>query len=121
MSIKFCRRFRPVSSAIEGLHASRKTMMPSLLGLALAAFWVGRWSNSEHTVKAQSGGTPLIQIQAVRGDSSLTVYYPDLKKLFVYQTPFVGAPTWGCSYSIQLSSPGGNVQRDPCPNPGQKF
>jgi hypothetical protein len=32
----------------------------------------------------------------------------------VYQNPFVGLPTWPCSYSIQLSEPGGKVERQPC-------
>jgi hypothetical protein len=43
------------------------------------------------------------------------VYYPSLKKLFVYQ-PFAGPPTWNCAYSIQLSAPGGTVERKACGN-----
>ena len=88
---------------------------------ALIAFLTGRWGISSRVVRADSTGSSFIQVQTVKGDSSLTVYYPDLNKLFVYQTPFVGAPTWGCAYSIQLSTPGGDIFRRPCANPGQKF
>ncbi len=86
---------------------------------ALAAFAIGRWSNSPTTVKADSGDTPQIEVRPIGGDSSLTVYYPNLNKLFVYQNPFVGLPKWSCSYSVQLSTPGGTIERKPCGNSAQ--
>jgi hypothetical protein len=86
---------------------------------ALAAFAVARWSISHTTVKADSIETPQIEVRPIGGDTSLTVYYPSLNKLFVYQNPFVGRPTWSCSYSIQLSTPGGSIERKPCSNSGQ--
>jgi hypothetical protein len=92
-----------------------------ILALALAAFTAGRWSTSNTKVKADSSESPSISVQAIRGDSSLTLYYPSLNKLFVYQSPFVGMPTWGRSYSVQLSTPGGKIERQPCSNAGQQF
>ena len=89
--------------------------------LALAVFIAGRWSGSMVRVSADSTDSPQIQVRPVAGDSSLIVYYPKLNKFFVYQNPFVGLPTWGCAYSIQLSTPGGTVQRQPCSNPGSQF
>jgi hypothetical protein len=83
---------------------------------ALAAFIAGRWSSSNASVKADSMETPQIEIRPIGGDSSLTVYYPSLNKLFVYQNPFVGLPKWSCSYSVQLSTPGGPIERQPCSN-----
>jgi hypothetical protein len=83
---------------------------------ALIAFGLGRWTQSASLVRADSGGTPAIDLHAVTGSTSLTVFYPNLNKLFVYQNPFVGLPTWSCSYSVQLSTPGGKVEREPCPN-----
>lgn len=98
----------------------QKTTVLALTGMVLAAFLAGRWSESSKAVKADSVESPRIQVQPIRGDTSLTVFYPSINKVFVYQTPFVGLPKWGCSYSIQLSStPGGPVDREPCPNPGQ--
>ncbi len=108
----------------NGAASAWRAKMSTILNFAMmafAAFLIGRWTASSRAVKAASGGSPQIQVQAIRGDSSLTVYYPDLNKLFVYQTPFVGLPNWGCAYSVQLSTPGGNIDREPCPNPGQKF
>jgi hypothetical protein len=87
-----------------------------IIGTALTAFTAGRWSGINRSVKADSGDNPYIQVQSIRGDTSLTVYYPSLNKLFVYQTPFVGLPTWRCAYSVQLSTPGGKVNRQSCPN-----
>jgi hypothetical protein len=91
------------------------------IAITLAAFLAGRWSNSNTSVRADSGASPQIEVRPIGGDSSLTVYYPNLNKLFVYQNPFVGLPKWNCSYSIQLSEPGGQIERKPCSNPGQLF
>ena len=99
----------------------KKTQLLVVTTITLAAFAIGRWSSPTAKVRADSDGSPVIQVQPIRGDSSLTVYYPGLNKLFVYQTPFVGASRWGCSYSVQLSSPGGTIDRQPCPNPGQQL
>lgn len=92
-----------------------------IMAAALGAFLVGRWSTLTTSVLADSAGTPQIEVRPIGGDSSLTVFYPGINKLFVYQTPFVGMPSWSCSYSIQLSTPGGKIDRQPCPNPGQLF
>ena len=84
--------------------------------LCLAAFEAGRWTGAFQTVKADATPSPQIDVRQVDGSTSLVVYYPDLKKMFFYQ-PFAGAPTWPCAYSIQLSTPGGKVDRQPCPSP----
>ena len=88
-----------------------KYLAPFLFGVT--AYLAGLCSSSIRTVKADSPGSPTFQIQAIRGDSGLTVYYPGLNKLFVYQNPFAGLPSWGCAYSIQLSTPGGKITRQP--------
>ena len=90
-----------------------------VIAVALAAFLAGRWSSFNTGVRADSGAAPQIEVRPIGGDSSLTVYYPNLNKLFVYQNPFVGLPKWNCSYSIQLSTPGGQIERQPCSNPRQ--
>src|SRR5690349_18058445 len=94
-----------------------------LIAVAASTGWflAGRWSALDKTVLADSAGTPQIEIRPVGGDSSLTVFYPGMNKLFVYQNPFVGLPTWNCAYSVQLSTPGGKVERQPRPCPGQQF
>ncbi len=100
---------------------SHKSMFVASCAVGLIAFLAGYCSRPMPSVKAQSTESPTITVQTVRGDTGLTVYYPSLKKFYVYQTPFVGLPTWNCSYSIQLSTPGGSIQRQPCPTSGQAF
>jgi hypothetical protein len=99
----------------------RPNMFLIVLCVALAAFIVGRWARPGASVKADSGNSPQIEIRPVSGDSSLIVYYPTENKFFVYQNPFVGLPTWGCAYSIQLSTPGGRINRQPCSKTSQDF
>jgi hypothetical protein len=99
----------------------RRTTCLAFAAIALFAYLAGYWSHPMTTAIADSGETPLITVQAVRGDTGLTVYYPSLKKFFVYQSPFVGLPSWNCAYSIQLSTPGGPIEREPCPATGQVF
>jgi hypothetical protein len=98
-----------------------KTTFFAFVAVGLAAFLAGSWSDSIMRVKADSTDSPRIEVQPIRGDTALTVYYPSLNKMFVYQNPFVGLPSWGCSYSIQLSTPGGNIVRQPCSDAGQKY
>jgi hypothetical protein len=99
----------------------QKTQLLVVTAITLAAFTVGRWSSPAAKVRADSAGSPMIQVQPIRGDSSLTVYYPGINKLFVYQNPFVGSSSWNCSYSVQLSGPGERINRQPCPNAGQQL
>ena len=82
--------------------------------IVLAAFLAGRWTRSGNSVKADSGDTPQVEVREVTAGTSLVVHYPSLKKVFVYQNPFVGLPKWSCSYSVQLSTPGGDIVRQPC-------
>ena len=99
----------------------KTTLFLMFIAVGAGSFLAGRWGALTRSVLADSGGTPQIEIRPVAGDSSLTVFYPGMNKLFVYQNPFVGLPTWNCAYSIQLSTPGGKIERQPCPSPGQQF
>ena len=92
----------------------KQTAALLFFAVALMGYIAGRWSTGNHEVKANSDANPQIEVRPIAGDTSLTVFYPGLNKLFVYQNPFVGMPTWQCSYAIQLSTPGGKVKRQPC-------
>ncbi len=85
-----------------------------LVLIVVVAFFGGRWTRSGGSVKADSGEIPQVEVREVTGSSSLVVYYPSSKKIFVYQNPFVGLPKWSCAYSVQLSTPGGVIERQPC-------
>jgi hypothetical protein len=101
---------------VEQLKEENMTRNYLLMAVAvtLLAFGIGRWAGSSGVVRADSGDAQ-IDVRQIDGSSSLVVYYPSLKKLFVYQ-PFAGPPTWNCAYSIQLSAPGGTVERKACGN-----
>lgn len=83
--------------------------------IAATAFLAGRWFPFNRSVKADTGDSPQVEVREVTGGSSLILYYPNLKKIYVYQNPFVGLPVWPCSYSVQIGTPGGTVDREPCP------
>ncbi len=87
----------------------------AVIAVGLASFIGGRWSRADRIVRADSGDSPQIDVRQITGSTSMVVYYPNLKKAYVYQSPFVGLPTWPCAYSIQLSTPGGTIDRQPCP------
>ena len=101
---------------------SRKTPLSGRLRVAfilvltsVLSFLAGRWSRPGTSVHADSGSAAQIEVRDINGGSSLVVFYPNLNKVFVYATPFVGLPTWQCAYSFQLSTPGGSINRQPCP------
>lgn len=97
-----------------------KTWLPGI-ALTLGAFILGRSSSPSLHVSADSGDAPQVSVRPVGGDSSLIVYYPKLNKVYIYQSPFIGAPKWNCAYSIQLSTAGGTIEREQCPNPSLQF
>lgn len=92
----------------------KTNLMLIVLCVAVVTFSLGRFAGAYGVVRADSTESPQIDIRQISGGSSLVVYYPDLKKMFVYQ-PFAGQPIWPCQYSIQLSTPGGAVERQACP------
>ncbi|WP_321474087.1 hypothetical protein [uncultured Paludibaculum sp.] len=80
--------------------------------VAAAGFEAGRLAAPASRVRADDE-MPQVDVRPVGAGTNLVVYYPTLKKMFFYQ-PFVGQPTWGCQYAIQLSTPGGTVERSQC-------
>lgn len=58
----------------------QKTEILFVAAITLAAFIVGRWSSPATEVRADSAGSPVIQVQPIRGDSSLAVSYPGLNR-----------------------------------------
>jgi hypothetical protein len=83
--------------------------------ISLLSFVAGRSSLLNTKVRADSGGAAEIEVRDINGGSSLVVFYPSINKVFVYANPFAGSSTWPCAYSFQLSTPGGAINRQPCP------
>ncbi|MBV8073165.1 MAG: hypothetical protein JO270_24915 [Acidobacteriaceae bacterium] len=95
--------------------ASIRSILTVVLAVLLA-FLAGRWSGSDAHVRAAGGDPPQIEVRDINGGTSLVIFYPTEKKVYVYQTPFVGLPNWPCAYSFTLGAPGAPINRQPCPS-----
>ncbi|MGA3346914.1 MAG: hypothetical protein ABSC76_18820 [Terracidiphilus sp.] len=88
-------------------------------GLALlGVLALGCWLGAVGTVKASSNGaTPgdvQFQLAGVNETSSLLVYHPETKTVYVYQGATTGNSNLQCSFKFQLGAPGGAIRRTNC-------
>lgn len=86
----------------------------ALFGVLALGFWLG----AGRTVNA-SGGEPGIgdvefQLTSVSPSSSLLVYQPGTKTVYVYQGATTGNSALQCSFMFQLERPGDVIRRIPC-------
>ena len=82
---------------------------------------VGLWLGSTPTVKAasyQPRGDVQFQLAGVNERSSLLVYQPGSKTLYVYQGATTGNSKVQCSFIFQIGRPGSAIHRENCA-PGQ--
>jgi hypothetical protein len=91
-----------------------KEVLPVLAILALA-YWLGVTRPAKSTVYAANQDDPQFQLTTVNQSSSLLVYQPDTKTIYVYQGATTGSSAVQCSFKFQLGKPGGVIQRVPCP------
>jgi len=86
----------------------------ALVGVLALGFWLG----AGRTVKASSydtGGAGVqFQLAGVNERSSLLVYQPGTKTVFVYQGATTGNSALQCSFMFQLDRPGAVIRRVPC-------
>lgn len=85
----------------------------ALAGVLALGFWLG----SARTAKADSygsGGDVLFQLAGVSEHSSLLVYQPGSKTVYVYQGATTGNSSLQCSYMFQLDRPGSTIHRINC-------
>ncbi len=88
-------------------------------GLALIAMVaLGFWLGASRTVRASSGesgvGDVQFQLTSVSPSSSLLVYQPRTKTVFVYQGATTGNSALQCSFMFQLDRPGDVIRRVSC-------
>lgn len=85
----------------------------AIVGLLAVGYWLG----SSRPVKAASysGGDVSFQLTGVNETSSLLVYQPGTKTVYVYRGATVGSGTVQCSFKYLLGTPGGAIQRVNCP------
>jgi len=91
-------------------------------GLALIALVaLGFWLGAGRAVNASSGessmGDVQFQLTNVEPSSSLLVYQPRTKTVFVYLGATTGNSAVQCAYMFQLQRPGDVIRRVPCAVP----
>jgi hypothetical protein len=85
----------------------------NLLALA-GALTLGYTLGSGRTVKAASGDLAF-QLVDVKETSSLLVYQPSSKTVYVYRGATAGSSALQCSFKYVIEAPGGVIQRVSCP------
>jgi hypothetical protein len=84
--------------------------------LALAGVFAMGWAFHGHTVHA-AGEDVLFQMQEVRPGSSLLVYHPSDRTIYVYQGATTGNSNLQCSFRYHMTDVGGVIRRENCPIP----
>jgi len=91
--------------------------LKSIFALA-AVLALGLWLGAAHTAKASSDDDGAgVQFQLTSGinpESSLLVYQPGTKTVYVYQGATTGNNALQCSFMYQLTRPGEVIHRIPC-------
>ena len=88
-------------------------------GLALlGVLAIGVWLGSGRTVKASSSDAGIgvqFQLAGINEASSLLVYQPEARTVYVYQAATLGNANVQCTYKFQMTRPGEVIHRIPCP------
>ncbi len=85
----------------------------ALVGVLAFGFWLG----AGRTAKASSdddGAGVQFQLTGISPASSLLVYQPGTKTVYVYQGATTGNNALQCSFMFQLTRPGEVIHRVPC-------
>lgn len=88
----------------------------ALAGVLALGFWLG----AGRTARASSdddGAGVQFQLTGVNPASSLLVYQPGTKTVYVYQGATTGSSALQCSFMFQLTRPGEVIHRVPCKVP----
>jgi hypothetical protein len=89
-----------------------KEWMRNLLALA-GVFALGYWLAGARAVHA-SGDDVQFELQGVSENSSLLVYQPSTKTVYVYRGAMVGNSALQCNFMFRMEQPGGVIHRDNC-------
>lgn len=96
----------------------KRLRIPGLIrdGFALAGVFALGWALHGHVVHAAADDL-LFQMQEVRPGSSLLVYHPSDRTIYVYQGATTGSSSLQCSFRYHMTDPGGVIRRENCPVP----
>jgi len=88
-----------------------------LVGVLALGYWLGAGGTAKASNSSASTGDVQFQLAGVNEKSSLLVYQPGTRTVYVYQGATTGNSYLQCSFKFQLTTPGGAIQRLPCPLP----
>jgi hypothetical protein len=84
----------------------------NLLALA-GVFALGYWIAGARAVHASSDDVQF-ELQGVNESSSLLVYQPATKTVYVYRGAMAGNSALQCNFMFQMTKPGGVIHRENC-------
>jgi len=87
----------------------------AVLGLLMLGYWLGAGGPVKASNNGDSGADVQFQLTGVNETSSLLMYQPATKTVYVYRGATVGNSALQCSYKFQMDRPGGVIQRLSCP------
>jgi hypothetical protein len=100
---------------VLGGYGMERAMVWARNGLALVGvFALGYWLADARLVRASSDDVEF-QLQGVNESSSLLVYEPSARTVYVYRGALAGNSSLQCNFKFTLSKPGGAVRRENCP------
>ena len=86
----------------------------ALVGVLALGFWLGSGRTVNASSNQSSGGDVEFQLTGINETSSLLVYQPGTKTVYVYQGATTGNAMLQCSFIFQLDKPGNVIRRIPC-------
>lgn len=90
-------------------------------GILALGFWVGTSRPVKASSYSPNGVGVQFQLAGVYDSSSLLVYEPDTRTVYVYQGATTGNASVQCTYMFKMTHPGEVIHRVPCaiqrPNP----
>lgn len=86
----------------------------ALMGVLAFGFWLGAGRTVSASSYESGGGDVEFQLTGINPTSSLLVYQPGAKTVYVYQGATTGNDALQCSFMFQLDKPGQVIRRIPC-------
>lgn len=89
----------------------------AVVGVLALGYWLGASRPVKASSYSGSGADVEFQLTGVDVTSSLLVYEPGTKTVYLYPGATTGNSALQCSYKFQLDKPGGVIRRISCPVP----
>jgi hypothetical protein len=87
----------------------------AVVGLLAVGFWLGSSRNVQASGYDSEGMGVQFRLAGVNEASSLLVYQPETRTVYVYQGATSGNSNVQCSYKFQMTRPGEVIHRVNCP------